>query len=603
MGGIIRRDALGHKGNPSGIRRLPPGLGPRSPRVPYHGRMILQSRLTLLFLILAPLSNAFATPEERSFPLILTGEAGPLGAIELLPLTEEIVELQSVGTSLTLTAAPLPGGAVDLVLRRLPVDADTRIHVNGVEQPGPAAPPDLSIWRGSVRGHAGSDVLLGLSSHGCHGWIHDGVTRWNLLSAAGPGQDWTRFTSRLVAEEIIAASGPEAGPRCATDSPSAPILVESIAPLGQSIGLGVGTLECPIAIETDYQLYQVFNSLPAMQNYVTLLITAVSDRMLEQADVILTYPYIGYYTDANDPWQGQDNGLGCGEVLSEFQNAWQGNLPNGAALGHFISGAWLGCGVAWVDVLCNPTWGFSLSCCINGGVNFPVTQGSNTWDFFVMAHELGHNFGSGHTHDYCPPLDECSDNCNGSINCTNSGTNLSYCHGCPGGMSNITTYYHPTVVNLMRQRAEASCLQPYCPEPEKYCWGAPNSFSAGGAQIESLGSTSIGQNDFTLLVTFAVPDTLGLFFYGSAQTAVLFGDGLRCVDGGGSSLFRLNPPGAADFFGMAARQVDFGAPPAGSGPGQIGVASTWNFQYWYRDTAAGLYGFNLSDALRVTFCP
>ena len=81
MGGIIRRDALGHKGNPSGIRRLPPGLGPRSPRVPYHGGMILQSRLALLFLILAPLSNAFATPEERSFSEVMrVGDEGSRGA-------------------------------------------------------------------------------------------------------------------------------------------------------------------------------------------------------------------------------------------------------------------------------------------------------------------------------------------------------------------------------------------------------------------------------------------------------------------------------------------------------------------------------------------
>ena len=40
-----------------------------------------------------------------------------------------------------------------------------------------------------------------------------------------------------------------------------------------------------------------------------------------------------------------------------------------------------------------------------------------------------------HTHDYCPPLDECATNCNGVINCTNQGTNMSYCHGCSGGMT------------------------------------------------------------------------------------------------------------------------------------------------------------------------
>ncbi|MFT7670128.1 MAG: hypothetical protein ACI8X5_002835 [Planctomycetota bacterium] len=565
--------------------------------------MIPTARHALFLLLLYPFGMASSASAQRSFPMIPQEASAESEVIELLPVIEEILELRELGQSLTLTGAPLPGGPAVLVLRRLQVDPTSRVYVNGIEQDSQKHLEDLSIWKGTVRGHEGSDVLLGFSSHGCHGWIHDGTTRWNLLSSSGPGEDWSTFSSRLVAESAIVAIGPETGPRCATDSPSAPTLLDEIDPLTQNIGMSVGTLECPIAIETDYQLFEQFNNLAAMQNYVTLLITAVSDRMHEQADIVLTYPYIGYYTDQNDPWTGQDNGLGCGEVLNEFQNAWQGNLPNGAALGHFISGAWLGCGVAWVDVICNPTWGFSLSCCINGGVNFPATQGSNTWDFYVMAHELGHNFGSAHTHEYCPPLDECADNCNGTINCVSTGTNLSYCHGCPSGMNNITTYYHPSVVGVMRQAAEGSCLESFCPDAETYCWAAPNSASATGAQIDLFGSTSVGQNNFGLMVLGAVPNTLGLFFYGSGQTSVLFGDGLRCVDGAGASVIRLGPPAAADSLGFGSRTVDFTQPPASAGPGQVLSGSTWNFQYWYRDPAGGLAGFNLSNALSVPFCP
>lgn len=35
----------------------------------------------------------------------------------------------------------------------------------------------------------------------------------------------------------------------------------------------------------------------------------------------------------------------------------------------------------------------------------------------------------------------------------------------------------------------------------------------------------------------------------------------------------------------------------------LNPGETWNFQLWYRDTAAGGAGFNLSDGLRVTFLP
>jgi hypothetical protein len=49
--------------------------------------------------------------------------------------------------------------------------------------------------------------------------------------------------------------------------------------------------------------------------------------------------------------------------------------------------------------------------------------------------------------------------------------------------------------------------------------------------------------------------------------------------------------------------VDFGSPPASTGPGALTAGSTWYFQYWYRDPLAGGANFNLSDALGGTFCP
>jgi hypothetical protein len=42
------------------------------------------------------------------------------------------------------------------------------------------------------------------------------------------------------------------------------------------------------------------------------------------------------------------------------------------------------------------------------------------------------------------------------------------------------------------------------------------------------------------------------------------------------------------------------------GPGLIVPGQTYNFQFWYRDPAAGAAGgasYNFSDALSVVFCP
>jgi choice-of-anchor B domain-containing protein len=134
-----------------------------------------------------------------------------------------------------------------------------------------------------------------------------------------------------------------------------------------------------------------------------------------------------------------------------------------------------------------------------------------------------------------------------------------------------------------------------------YCTAYANS-AGPGAHIDRSGSTSIPANDFVLEVQGAVPSQFGLFFYGPEAIEVPFGDGVLCVGAGTSGLFRLLPPMPSDGAGNASRHLDFTQPPASDGDGKILSGSTWRFQYWYRDPAAGGTGFNLSDALAVMFC-
>mgnify|MGYP000420898215 CR=1 FL=1 len=48
--------------------------------------------------------------------------------------------------------------------------------------------------------------------------------------------------------------------------------------------------------------------------------------------------------------------------------------------------------------------------------------------------------------------------------------------------------------------------------------------------------------------------------------------------------------------------IDFTQEPVSSGPLAMTPFSTWNFQFWFRDPQGGQVGFNLTDALEVTFC-
>ena len=80
------------------------------------------------------------------------------------------------------------------------------------------------------------------------------------------------------------------------------------------------------------------------------------------------------------------------------------------------------------------------------------------------------------------------------------------------------------------------------------------------------------------------------------QVQVAFGNGFRCV---GGQLFRL--PTIVASGGQLDWALDIANPP--SAAGQITAGSTWNFQAWFRDPAAGGSLFDTSDGYEVVFQP
>ncbi len=120
-----------------------------------------------------------------------------------------------------------------------------------------------------------------------------------------------------------------------------------------------------------------------------------------------------------------------------------------------------------------------------------------------------------------------------------------------------------------------------------FCSASPNSSGAPG-RLDVSGSSQSGAGNSLVLSASSVPNTPGLFFRGTTQISAPFGDGLRCA---GGTIVRLNPVLVASG-GTAQRVVD-NAPFA---PGELA-----NFQFWFRDGAAGGAGFNTTDAVSVRF--
>lgn len=136
-----------------------------------------------------------------------------------------------------------------------------------------------------------------------------------------------------------------------------------------------------------------------------------------------------------------------------------------------------------------------------------------------------------------------------------------------------------------------------------YCSAAPNSAGVG-AFISYQGSASVQADDSALYLAGGVHDNFAVLCYGPEQAAEPFGDGISCVGPGSVGVFRIWPPVQTDGQGEVGQSLDFDRQPVGSGPGAIFPGTTWSFQFWYRDPQGpGGSGFNLSDAVSVSFCP
>jgi hypothetical protein len=128
-----------------------------------------------------------------------------------------------------------------------------------------------------------------------------------------------------------------------------------------------------------------------------------------------------------------------------------------------------------------------------------------------------------------------------------------------------------------------------------YCVSSPNS-TGEPALIGRTGSARVSNNDFALFAKDCPTFETGVFLQADAQNSMPFGGGTLCV---GGSVHRLGSVSTlAGVAKLALDMTDLGSPAA-----QITPGSTWNFQFWYRDTEAGPTAFNLSNGLSVTFCP
>ena len=245
-----------------------------------------------------------------------------------------------------------------------------------------------------------------------------------------------------------------------TENPPRPIHLRSANQQQPSITSLHGMI---LGVDTDNEFMSLkfSDNTTNATNYVAALISGIS--VVYERDLLVrllqgtTYLRV---SSSPDPYTQTSAGGATVAQLQEFGNYWSANM--GAAsrgLATMLSGKqtsnYSSSGIAWVgdtgQCLCSTTYGYSFFQVFK----YPGSTAAS--DVSVAAHEIGHNFGSPHTHCYSPPIDLCYNQTGcyaGATSCPAAttingvanvrGTLMSYCHML-GGCSS-TPVFHPTCV-------------------------------------------------------------------------------------------------------------------------------------------------------------
>jgi hypothetical protein len=138
----------------------------------------------------------------------------------------------------------------------------------------------------------------------------------------------------------------------------------------------------------------------------------------------------------------------------------------------------------------------------------------------------------------------------------------------------------------------------YKVDPFIFCESLPNSTGAT-ARMDYTGSISITVNDFAFVISNLPFNKPAYLFYGTTQTSVPFGDGVRCI---APPLVRYAKIPSTGPNGVVTVPLDFTQPPLSSGPGMVLPGVPYYFQLWFRDPT-GPAGFNTTSAMCITFAP
>lgn len=368
-------------------------------------------RLFAVFAILAMSASSYATG-IRLFTTVSKGKTPTLAIESTLPLkidAEALAQARSM-KSIYLDDIQLPAVSglpisVDLELSEFSViGPNTRIVIQNGDKETEGAMPTVKTYRGKVVGDPNTHVVLCLTNDKVSGMIRfNGREQFTIGYDNTPSLAYVTVTSALT--------GVVGGGECAMDNEKLYDPTNSLERFAKVKTSGktpsqkpqVATKSATIAFDADKQCYDFFGDETALTDYLVARLAVISSVYESDLDVALQLGRLKIYTTA-DPYTGTS----LQPLLQSFTNYWSANNSSiDRTLAHLISKKIPGggaAGLAWLSGLCKKNIGYAVTS-IMGNTSFPSVDES------VIAHEIGHNFGSAHTHNCAayPPdgIDHC----------------------------------------------------------------------------------------------------------------------------------------------------------------------------------------------------
>ncbi len=330
------------------------------------------------------------------------------GSTEQLP-THITMEASSLGLPEGLDLGLVRGPDHLAALQVVVVGAD------GVERPFEA--PHIAVYRGDLAGAPGSSAVLFVGQTMSTGWIRFSDGRQMPIGDALHG------AAHMAERPPV--------PMCAVDAH--PSIRRGENP--PAIGIGpTDTMLVRVAVETDYEYRLLFESVDAAVEYASFVYAGVDELFRRDMNARLPMTFLRI-------WDTEDDLFNEPDPLGALKNWWNQNMtdvPREAV--QFFSGRRdlpYG-GVAFLSSLCSNGHYSVVGYAMGSSGDLSAPSAFN-YDVHVTTHELGHNFGTLHTHSY--GIDDC-------INLNNTpvrGGIMSYCSQTVSGGNAVTDLRFHTV--------------------------------------------------------------------------------------------------------------------------------------------------------------